>query len=158
MRDSAQTAVIAVSAVAGLAAGATVLVPGIHAIRTEGGSAWNMSFSHVGGMVVVAAPLIVIMLLLPRLFMDAQGVISRRNLFRYRVALVILFFAAEVPIFSYVVPGIVGLGAPDGYTWSAVLGCLFGALGVGVGVGALTWWLLIVIVEHVRDGGPPDQS
>ncbi|MER7394940.1 hypothetical protein ABT381_05430 [Streptomyces sp. NPDC000151] len=149
MRDRVRPVLIAASVCAGLVAGASLAVPAVRSIRAEGPSDMYAALSECGGYVVVVAPF-VLLALLQRRFFGPSGMISRRRLRQYRLVAAVVFIGTEVPVFWFVVPGIVGLGAPRGGTWAAVIGCVTGILVVTAGVTGLAYFLLDVIVGRLR--------
>ncbi|MFI6156900.1 hypothetical protein ACIBCA_29930 [Kitasatospora sp. NPDC051170] len=149
MRDIVKPALIAASVCAGLAAGASLAVSAVRSIRADGPSGMYETLGQCGGYVVVAVPFVLLALLRQR-FLGPSGTMSRRRWRHFRLVAAVVVIVTEVPIFWFVTPGIVGLGAPRGDTWAAVLGCVAGILIVVPTVAALTYLLLDAVVERLR--------
>jgi hypothetical protein len=163
------------SAVAGLVAGTLTAVAGMRSIYRHhadyvdyrqwlawskaGGTPDYQTWSYVGGMVIVAIPLTVLGWWLQRWFFGPswrsvrRKDIPRSRVRRYRQVLVVTVLALEVPVFWFLVPGIVGLGRSRGYEWSAAVGCLAAALLVGFLAGVLV--LMLPVDIRARRRHPP---
>ena len=141
---------VILSALPGLVVGVLIIVSGLRDIYGQRSGYKDYSdYSKAGGMVVTALPIIVLGPVLQRLFFGAswqtirRKEIPRRTLRRYRQVLVVAVLGIEGPIFWFLVPGIVGLGAAHGYAWCALIGCLFGALLAALGIGVLLYYFVL---------------
>ncbi|MFI1094135.1 hypothetical protein [Streptomyces sp. NPDC020917] len=130
--------------------GVLIIVGGLRTIYGQGSGYQDYSgYSKAGAMVVTALPIIVLGPVLQRLFFGASWQtirrkdIPRRTLRRYRQVLLVALLGIEVPLFWFLVPGIVGLGAAHGYAWCALLGCLFGALLAALSIGVLLYCFVL---------------
>jgi hypothetical protein len=114
-------------------------------------------WSQIGGMVIVAIPLLGVAWSLQRLFFGPswrsirRKDIPRSTLRRYRQVLAVALLALEVPTFWFLVPGIVGEGRPRGYEWSAAVGCIATALLVAFMAWALVLILVVGLIDHASN-------